>query len=92
MSIGLQLGLGGHMPTIGSDFMERTTLLDLGRYLNVYIEPFDSCDGSLSQTMVWLEANGRNVEQEIEWLQAQGVTCDCEVVTKLYIPTRFGLK
>ena len=80
------------MPTIGSDFMERTTLLDLGRYLNVYIEPFDSCDGSLSQTMVWLEANGRNVEQEIEWLQAQGVTCDCEVVTKLYIPTRFGLK
>jgi hypothetical protein len=72
--------------------MERNTLLDLGRYLNVYIEPFDSCDGSLSQTMVWLEANGRNVDEEIKWLQMQGVTCDCEVVTKLYIPTRFGLK
>ena len=72
--------------------MERNTLLDLGRYLNVYIEPFDSCDGTLSQTMVWLEANGRNVKQEIAWLHSQGVTCDCEVVTKLYIPTRFGLK
>ena len=72
--------------------MERITLLDLGRYLNVYIEPFDSCDGTLGQTRVWLEANGRDVEQEIAWLEEQGIICDCEVVTKLYIPTRFGLK
>lgn len=72
--------------------MERITLLDLGRYLNVYIEPFDSCDGTLGQTRVWLEANGKNVVQEIDWLKTQGITCDCEVVTKLYIPTRFGLK
>jgi hypothetical protein len=72
--------------------MDRDTLMDLGRYLNVYIEPFDSCDGTMNQTVVWLEANGKDVNREITWLQTQGVNCDCEVVTKLYIPTRFGLK
>jgi hypothetical protein len=72
--------------------MDRETLLDLGRYLNVYIEPFDSCDGTLSQTVRWLEANGVNVDAATVWLKSQGVSCDCEVVTKLYIPTRFGLK
>lgn len=72
--------------------MDKDTLMDLGRYLNVYIEPFDSCDGSMNQTVVWLEANGKNVDREISWLESQGVSCDCEVVTKLYIPTRFGLK
>lgn len=72
--------------------MDRDVILDLGRYLNVYIEPFDSCDGTLSQTRVWLEANGRDVETEIAWIESQGITCDCEFVTKLYIPTRFGLK
>ncbi len=72
--------------------MERELILDLGRYLNVYIEPFDSCDGSLSQTRRWLEANGRHVDIELKWIQSQGITCDCEFVTKLYIPTRFGLR
>ena len=76
----------------GNHLMDRETLLDLGRYLNVYIEPFDSCDGSLSQTIVWLEANGKEVDPSIEWIKSQGVDCDCELVTKLYIPMRFGLK
>ena len=79
---------------VNSDWisMDRDTLMDLGRYLNVYIEPFDSCDGTMNQTVVWLEANGKNVDREISWLEDQGISCDCEIVTKLYIPTRFGLK
>ncbi len=70
--------------------MDKQTLIHLGRYLNIYIEPFDSCDGTLSQTIVWLEANGCEVVKEVDWLLRQGVTCDCEVVTRLYLPARFG--
>ncbi len=70
--------------------MDRDTILSLGNYLNLYIDPVGTCDRSFRNTGDWLRANGYDVEAEIEWLTEQGVHCDCEFVIKLFLPMRHG--
>lgn len=68
--------------------MDQQTLMTLGQYLNENLS-LETCDNSLSLASDWLEAMGTSdVESELSWLKEQGISCDCEVVIKLYIPAR----
>lgn len=65
--------------------MDHETLISLGEYLNEQIS-METCDTSLSHSEEWLRSVGvEDVEAELDWLRAQGATCDCEVVTVLYL-------
>ena len=65
--------------------MDPETIDSLGEYLNESIG-METCDSSLSFSADWLHENGvEDVEAELEWLRDQGVNCDCEVVTILYL-------
>ena len=68
--------------------MDQKTLLLLGQYLNENLS-LETCDNSLKKSVEWLQAMQIDmVEEQINWLEEQGVSCDCEVVIKLYIPAR----
>jgi hypothetical protein len=68
--------------------MDQQTLLLLGQYLNENLS-LETCDNSLKKSTEWLRAmQVDEVEEQIIWLQEQGISCDCEVVIKLYIPAR----
>ena len=68
--------------------MDRKTTLALGKFLNEVLEYYDTCDHTLDTTVAWLESHWRDVETNLKWIQDQGITCDCEFVLKIYIPTR----
>ena len=68
--------------------MDRNTILALGEFLNNVIETYDTCDHTLDITIAWLEAHRRDVETNLKWVQEKGISCDCEFVIKIYIPTR----
>ncbi len=68
--------------------MDQQTLILLGQYLNENLS-LETCDNSLKKSAEWLQAmQVDDVEEHISWLEEQGVSCDCEVVIKLYIPAR----
>ncbi len=68
--------------------MDQQTLLLLGQYLNENLS-LETCDNTLKNSTEWLRAmQVDNLEDQITWLEDQGVSCDCEVVIKLYIPAR----
>ena len=68
--------------------MEQETLLSLGQYLNENLR-LETCDNTLNKSTEWLVAMKIDaIESQLEWLENQGVSCDCEVVIKLYIPAR----
>jgi hypothetical protein len=71
--------------------MDKKTIFELGSYLNDRIGPYNTCNHELNLTTVWLNENGRNVEEDLVWLHEQSVTCDCQVVINLYIPMLFGM-
>ena len=68
--------------------MDRKTILALGEFLNDVLEYYDTCDHTLDTTVAWLESHWRDVETNLKWIQDQGITCECEFVLKIYIPTR----
>ena len=68
--------------------MDRKTILALGEFLNDVQKFYDTCDHTLDTTVAWLESHWRDVEDNLQWIQDQGITCDCEFVLKIYIPTR----
>ncbi len=72
--------------------MDEETIIGLGNYLNLYIDPNGTCDRSFRNSTDWLRANGRDVEAEIKWLKEQDVHCDCEFVIKLFMPIRLKLR
>ena len=68
--------------------MDHQTLITLGEYLNENLN-LETCDNTLRNTHAWLEVMMPDqTEAELAWLEAQGVSCDCQVVLKLYIPAR----
>ncbi len=68
--------------------MDQQTLLSLGKYLNENLS-LETCDNTMKKSVEWLRAmQVEEVEEQINWLELQGVSCDCEVVIKLYIPAR----
>ncbi len=70
--------------------MNRETLLALGEYLNEVI-PLDTCDSTLRYTAAWLSSTDRpDPDSDLAWIQSQGVICDCDVVIKLYLPSRIS--
>jgi hypothetical protein len=70
--------------------MDRDTLLALGEYLNEVI-PLDTCDSTLRYTAEWLSSTDRpDPAADLEWIRNQGVICDCDVVIKLYLPSRIS--
>jgi hypothetical protein len=68
--------------------MDDETILALGKFLNEVIDKFDSCDHTLGVTEAWLLAYGHKRQAALDWLRDQGISCDCEFMLKLYIPTR----
>ena len=70
--------------------MDDDTILALGKFLNEVIEEFDTCDHTLGVTEAWLKAYGYDGKATLDWLHDHGITCDCEYVIKIYIPTRDG--
>jgi hypothetical protein len=40
----------------------------------------EGCDHSLTRTIEWMKAEGRDVDAEVRWLKQRGGTCDCRVV------------
>ncbi len=68
--------------------MDQPTLMLLGQYLNENLN-LETCDNSLTKTIDWLRAmEVDGLDETLEWLDGNGVICDCEVVIKLYIPAR----
>jgi Protein of unknown function (DUF2695) len=65
--------------------MNHETIISLGEYLNEQIS-METCDTTLSHSEEWMRSAGiEDVETELEWLHSQGISCDCEVVTLLYL-------
>ena len=54
----------------------------LKRLITVDTDTFEAtgCDHTLRYTKAWLTKTGRNTPAIVEWLEAQGVMCDCEVI------------
>jgi Protein of unknown function (DUF2695) len=68
--------------------MDQNSVISLGKYLNYYIDPKETCDRTLQKTIAWLKANHYDVDAELIWLRNRGIQCDCEVVISLYLPNR----
>jgi hypothetical protein len=66
--------------------MDQKAVVSLGRYLNHYIDPHETCDRTLHKTVAWLKANHFDIEAELLWLQNHGVECDCDIVVGLHMP------
>jgi hypothetical protein len=65
--------------------MDPEIITALAKYLNGQIG-METCDSSLSHSEEWLEHQGVPDPQGVlDWLRDQGVTCDCEVVTLVYL-------
>lgn len=68
--------------------MDHKHLIALGEFLNENLN-LETCDNTLRNTHAWLDAMlPDQADAEMAWLEAQGVSCDCQVVLKLYIPAR----
>ncbi len=68
--------------------MKDDTILALGGFLNENLS-LQTCDNSLSNTVEWLSTHEHDgLESHLSWLEEQGVSCDCDVVLKLFIPIR----
>jgi hypothetical protein len=68
--------------------MDQNSLNSLGKYLNHYIDPTETCDRTMQKTIAWLKANNYDVDAELVWLGNQGYECDCEIVVSMYMPAR----
>ena len=66
--------------------MDQKSVDSLGKYLNHYIDPNETCDRSLQKTVVWLKANNFDVDAELIWLKNHGIECDCDIVISMYMP------
>ena len=68
--------------------MDHQNLMLLGEFLNENLN-LETCDNTHSKTVEWLTVMMPDkVEPVLTWLEEQEVSCDCEVVLKLYIPAR----
>jgi hypothetical protein len=68
--------------------MDQQILMALGQYLNENLS-LETCDNTLKNTVAYLKAiQYEDIEAEETWLEEQGVSCDCQVVLKLYLPAR----
>ena len=65
--------------------MDKNSAVSLGKYLNHYIDPNETCDRTLQKTIAWLKANQFDVEAELIWLENQGIRCDCDIVVGMYL-------
>ena len=66
--------------------MDQKAVVSLGKYLNHYIDPNETCDRSLQKTIAWLKANNFDVDAELIWLENHGIECDCDIVVGMYLP------
>ena len=65
--------------------MDRDTLIELGNFLAQHIEflppaRVEGCDNTFRNTIQWLYAKGRPVEDDLAYLRQHGAHCDCEVL------------